>query len=88
MKILVTPAELAADTGAIILDATYHALEPERHARNDYYIGHIPGALFLDLEHLSDRSSTLPSMAPPAHHQRSAASCCEATAPRKTTVSR
>jgi len=66
MKILVSPAELAADTGAIILDATYHALEPDRHARSEFYIGHIPGALFLDLEHLADRSSALPSMAPPA----------------------
>jgi thiosulfate/3-mercaptopyruvate sulfurtransferase len=66
MSILVTPADLAADSEAVILDATYYALEPERDARADFEHGHIPGALFLDLEHLADPASDLPSMAPPA----------------------
>jgi thiosulfate/3-mercaptopyruvate sulfurtransferase len=65
MKMLVTPADLAA-SDAKILDATYYALEPQRDARADFEAGHIPGALFLDLEHLADQTSQWPSMAPPA----------------------
>ncbi|MDO6413793.1 sulfurtransferase [Sphingomonas sp. BIUV-7] len=66
MKILMTPADLTADTGATILDATYYALEPGRDARADFESGHVPGALFLDLGELHDHASALPSMAPPA----------------------
>ena len=66
MKILFTPADLAADNGIKILDATYYALEPGRDPRADFEAGHVPGALFLDLEHLADPASALPSMAPPA----------------------
>lgn len=66
MDMLVTPAWLAAQSGAKIVDATYYALEPERDARADFEAGHVPGALFLDLEHLADTSSPWPSMAPPA----------------------
>jgi thiosulfate/3-mercaptopyruvate sulfurtransferase len=65
MNLLVTPADLAA-SGAKIIDATYYALEPDRDARADFETGHIPGALFLDLEHLADATSPWPSMAPPA----------------------
>ncbi|WP_367120018.1 sulfurtransferase [Sphingomonas sp.] len=63
---LVTPAWIAANGDAKIIDATYYALEPDRDARADFEAGHIPGALFLDLEHLADAANPLPSMAPPA----------------------
>jgi thiosulfate/3-mercaptopyruvate sulfurtransferase len=66
MDMLVTSAWLASHGDAKIIDATYYALEPERDARADFERAHIPGALFLDLEHLADASSPWPSMAPPA----------------------
>lgn len=46
------------------LDATYFALEPEKDAAQAYAEGHIPGALYLDLEHLSDASDPVPGQAP------------------------
>lgn len=69
MKPLVSTAWLAEEMGAVdlrILDATYYALEPTRDAEADYAAGHIPGALFLDLEHLSDAADPVPGQAPPA----------------------
>lgn len=35
-------------------------------ARQDYEAGHIPGAVFFDLDEIADRSSDLPHMLPPA----------------------
>lgn len=69
MTPLVSTDWLADEMGAgdlRIVDATYYALEPERDAAADYEAGHIPGALFLDLEHLSDSSDPVPGQAPPA----------------------
>ncbi len=69
MDTLVTPDWLAAEIGAPdlrIVDATYFALEPDRDARAAYLAGHIPGAVFLDLETLADPETDLPGMVPPA----------------------
>jgi thiosulfate/3-mercaptopyruvate sulfurtransferase len=67
MNPLVTPAWLAArlqDPNTIILDATLPpvGVTPpiDTHAR--YLANHIPGAIFFDIEDLSDHSITLPHM--------------------------
>jgi thiosulfate/3-mercaptopyruvate sulfurtransferase len=68
MDSLVDTAWLAARLGApglVVLDATYFALEPERDARAAFVAGHVPGARFLDLEHLADPADPLPGMRPP-----------------------
>jgi thiosulfate/3-mercaptopyruvate sulfurtransferase len=69
MNPLVTPAWLAArlqNPDTIILDATLPpvGVKPpvDTHAR--YLEAHIPGALFFDIEELSDRATTLPHMLP------------------------
>jgi thiosulfate/3-mercaptopyruvate sulfurtransferase len=69
MNPLVTPAWLAShlqDPSTIILDATLPpvgVMPPiDTHAR--YLENHIPGALFFDIEDLSDHFTTLPHMLP------------------------
>jgi thiosulfate/3-mercaptopyruvate sulfurtransferase len=67
MQHLVSTAWLADEMGAAdlrIIDATHHALDPDRDAEADYAAGHIPGALFLDLKHLSDATDPVPGQAP------------------------
>lgn len=69
MDLLVSTEWLAAKAGAsdlVVLDATYFALEPDKDAAAAFAAGHIPGALFLDLEHLSDAADPVPGQAPPA----------------------
>jgi thiosulfate/3-mercaptopyruvate sulfurtransferase len=71
MNPLVTPTWLAAqleDPNTIILDATLPpvgVMPPiDTHAR--YLAQHIPGAIFFDIEALSDHSTPLPHMLPTA----------------------
>jgi thiosulfate/3-mercaptopyruvate sulfurtransferase len=49
----------------VILDATMHLPGAERDAAADYRDTHIPGALFFDVEEISDTTSPLPHMLPP-----------------------
>ncbi|MFD1950489.1 3-mercaptopyruvate sulfurtransferase [Sphingomonas arantia] len=49
-----------------IVDATYFATDPGRDPAADYAVGHIPGAVFMDLGGLADPESDLPGMVPPA----------------------
>jgi thiosulfate/3-mercaptopyruvate sulfurtransferase len=70
MGSLVTTSWLAArldDPGVVILDATLPPVgvtpPVDTHAR--YYAEHIPGAVFFDIEELSDRPNPLPHMLPP-----------------------
>lgn len=49
----------------VILDATMHLPGAERDAAADYRDTHIPGALFFDVEEISDATSPLPHMLPP-----------------------
>ncbi len=69
MTPLVTPswvAERLGDPGTVILDATLPpvGVTPtiDTHAR--YLAKHIPGAVFFDIEELSDHSTALPHMLP------------------------
>lgn len=67
MELLVSTQWLAdhlGDPRLKIIDATYYALEPERDAAADFAKAHVPGALFLDLEHLKDAADSVPGQAP------------------------
>ena len=71
MGSLVTTAWLASrleDPGAVVLDATLPpvGVTPPVDTRARYYAAHIPGAVFFDIEELSDRPNPLPHMLPPA----------------------
>src|SRR5579859_940642 len=71
MGTLVTTSWLAGrlnDPGVVVLDATLPpvGVTPPVDTRARYYAQHVPGAVFFDIEELSDRSSPLPHMLPPA----------------------
>ena len=70
MGSLVTTSWLAGrldDPGVVILDATLSpvGVTPPVDTRARYYAVHIPGAVFFDIEELSDRPNPLPHMLPP-----------------------
>jgi len=48
-----------------ILDGSFHLPGSGRDARAEYAAGHIPGALFFDIDDVRDPASTLPHMLPP-----------------------
>ena len=63
---LISAADLAArlgQPGLRIIDASWHL--DGRDARADFAAAHIPGAIFLDLDGVSDADSPLPHMLPP-----------------------
>lgn len=64
---LVTADELAGlidQPGVRIIDASWHL--DGRDARRDFEAAHLPGAVFLDLDAVSDQGSALPHMLPVA----------------------
>lgn len=68
-RALVSTDWLAArlgEPGIRPVDASWHMPASGRDARADYLASHVPGALFFDLEGLSDRTNPLPHMLPPA----------------------
>ena len=67
MESLVTTEWLERELGAAdlkVIDATLFLPGEPRDARAEYEAEHIPGAVFLDLEEVSDPSSPVPHMAP------------------------
>ncbi|MEA2538864.1 MAG: thiosulfate/3-mercaptopyruvate sulfurtransferase [Acidobacteriaceae bacterium] len=71
MGSLVTTSWLAGrleDPGVVILDATLPpvGVTPAVDTRARYHAAHIPGAVFFDIEELSDHPNPLPHMLPPA----------------------
>src|SRR5262245_627934 len=52
--------------GLVVLDGTMHLPTTNRNARAEYLAEHIPGALFFDIDDISDKSSALPHMLPSA----------------------
>jgi len=65
MSPLISTTELAARLGAPdlrIVDGSWHL--DGREARADFEQAHIPGAVFFDLDAISDRDSALPHMMP------------------------
>lgn len=64
---LVSAEWLAAhlgDPALAIVDASWYLAAARRHPRAEYETGHIPGAVFWDLDALSDRTVDLPHMLP------------------------
>ena len=69
MTPLVTTEWLAAEIGKSdlrVIDATLFLADAGRDARAEFEAAHIPGAVFLDLDEVSDTTSTLPHMLPAA----------------------
>nr|WP_295661095.1 3-mercaptopyruvate sulfurtransferase [Polymorphobacter sp.] len=67
MTPLVTTEWLAAELGANdlrIVDATMFLPETGRTARAEFETGHIPGAVFMDLDELVDTGNPVPNMLP------------------------
>ncbi len=64
---LITTADLAARLGTpglVVADATCFLPMQKRDARAEYAERHIPGAVFFDIDAISDHGSTLPHMLP------------------------
>ena len=59
-------AEALGRPGIVVLDATYHLPNVPRDARAEYAREHVPGALFFDVDGISDPNSDLPHMLPSA----------------------
>ena len=69
MDLLVSTDWLAAEMGKTdlrIIDATMFLPAHGRNARTEFEAAHIPGAVFFDIEEVSDTSNPLPTMLPPA----------------------
>jgi len=59
-------ADRLGEPGLVVVDASSHSLDPSRDARAEFAAGHIPGALFLDLDTLKDADSLVPAALPTA----------------------
>ncbi|MCY4041438.1 MAG: sulfurtransferase [Gammaproteobacteria bacterium] len=70
MRNLISTAALEAELACkppCILDATWHLPNADaRDAREEYLTRHLPGAVFADIDALSDQESDLPHMLPTA----------------------
>ncbi len=65
--IFVSPQELAAQLGApdlVVVDGSWHMPAAGRSGGQEFEEQHIPGAVFFDLDAISDHSSDLPHMLP------------------------
>lgn len=52
------------DSGLVILDGSWHLPASGRNAAAEYRAGHIPGALFFDIDAVADTGNSLPHMLP------------------------
>lgn len=59
-------AERLGDPGVIVMDASWYLPQAGRDPKAEYLAGHISGALFYDLDGLSDPDTPLPHMLLPA----------------------
>lgn len=59
-------AENLNDPNLVIVDGSYYLPAMKRDARAEYLAGHIPGAVFFDIDEIADHSSALPHMLPDA----------------------
>lgn len=48
----------------VVVDGSYYLPAMKRDAREEYLAGHIPGAVYFDIDAISDHSSNLPHMLP------------------------
>ncbi len=66
---LVSTEWLAANLGndaVSIVDASWYMPDQERDAKAEFAARHIPGAVFFDIDEITDRQSALPPMMPDA----------------------
>jgi thiosulfate/3-mercaptopyruvate sulfurtransferase len=61
-------ADHLRDGNVIPVDGSYFLPTQQRDARAEYRSGHIPGAVFFDIEAISDHSTDLPHMLPGTTH--------------------
>ena len=69
MDDLVSTAWLAANLGqpdVVVVDSSWHMPASGRSGRDEFLEAHIPGARFLDIDELSDKSNPAPHMLPAA----------------------
>jgi len=59
-------AERRADPNLRVADASWYLPQAGRDAKAEYAAGHIPGAVFFDIDALSDETSPWPHMLPPS----------------------
>ena len=57
-------ADRLGDPALRVVDGSWYLPTSGRDARSDYLAGHLPGAVFFDLDAISDRGSPLPHMLP------------------------
>ena len=61
-------AEHLGEPDLVVIDSSWHMPASGRRGREDYLASHIPGARFLDIDDLSNRSHPAPHMLPSAAH--------------------
>ena len=59
-------AEHLGEPGLTIVDSSWHMPSTGRNGRHEFQAAHIPGARFLDIDEVSDRSNPAPHMLPNA----------------------
>jgi len=57
-------AEHLGEPGLVVLDGSWHMPDAGRDAKAEYAQGHIPGAVFFDIDGISDHTTSLPHMLP------------------------
>lgn len=57
-------AEHQNDPDVVVIDGSWHLPNAGRNARSEYLDAHIPGAVFFDVDAISDTSNPLPHMLP------------------------
>ncbi len=57
-------AEHLDDPGLVVVDSSWHMPATGRSGRDEYLKAHIPGARFLDIDEIADRSNPAPHMLP------------------------
>lgn len=57
-------ADHLADPDVVIVDGTWYLPGSGRDGRNEYEAGHIPGAVFFDIDQIADTTNPLPHMLP------------------------
>jgi thiosulfate/3-mercaptopyruvate sulfurtransferase len=52
------------EPGLAVIDASWYLPAAARDAKAEYRLGHIPGAVFFDIDEIADKATTLPHMLP------------------------
>src|SRR5690606_26123558 len=52
------------DPGLVVVDASWHLPNAARNAQAEYLAGHIPGAVFFDIDGIADTTTDLPPTPP------------------------